>query len=627
MLLHGLPGIGKTALAATWLAGLDPPAGSVPLIATLQSGPGPAVTAHEVLAEWLRTLGVAPERIPPSLAQRSAAFQQRTQNTPVVAFIDNVVDVTDVRALLPGGDSSIVVATSTLLLGELIVDGFALYPVAELPADDAAALLAAYQRDAPSLPTQSRWRELAAQCRGHPLMLCLAAAFLAMRRHTTPADLVDVLARRSADTLTVGGSSLGALLTVVYDDLPALAQQLYRLLADHPGPDFTVPVLADALDQPHHQVDDAMHELFRAHVVSDTGAGRYALGPSVRQHAERQRLEVDGIAIRDEQVRRMIAWYVEGAAGAADTIKTAARRYTPVFTTGRADHRRHPSAALAQEWFDTERQNIMAALATAADLGLDELVAEAAEAVWDPLRTSYRFDDIATTQIRAKAAARTVSTAFAAVVTARAAFALTSLGENQKAHAEAEEAVELAQSTGDSWAQAMTLSTRARALTAAGWIQDAINDLNDALVLDRQRGDRRSVALRLRRLGEAHLALMNPRGAIPLLRESVEEMGAAGDRAGHARSLTYLAQGYLAAGDLRGAQDAAYRAIVYFEQTGAVRHLVEARLVVARVYEQYGDFQAADALCGELLIALDEESGAPVEACRTEIRRLREKLG
>jgi tetratricopeptide (TPR) repeat protein len=627
VLLHGLPGIGKTALAATWLASLDALPGSLPLIATLQAKSSPAVTAHEVLAEWLRTLGVAPELVPPSLAQRSAAFRQHTQNTPIVALIDNVTSVADVRALLPGGDCSIVVATSRLRLGELIVDGFELYPLAELPADDATALLTAYQPQVPPPDAQPGWRDLATHCRGHPLMLCLAAAFLAMRRHTAPADLLTLLARRSADTLTVGDRSMGDLLTVVYDDLTPLAQRLYRLLPDHPGPDFTVAVLAAALDEQHNPVEDAMHELFRAHLACDTGAGRYALGHNVRRHAERRRLEVDGAALRDEQLHRLITWYVDGAAGAADTIKTSAHRYTRIFSDHRADNRRHSSAADAQEWFDRERLNIMAALYTAAELGLDDLLAEAAEAVWDPLRRSYRFDDIAASQIRASRAAQTVSTAFAAAVAARAAFALTSLGATHDALATAEEAVQLAQGADDSWAVAMTLSTRARALMAAGRIQEAITDLGDALVLDRQRGDQRSIALRLRRLGEAQLTLGNPCCAVPLLHTSVEEMETAGDRAGHARSLTYLAKGCLAAGDPEGAQDAAYRAIGYFEQTGAIRHLVEARLVVARAFQQYGDFQTADSVCGDLLLVLADESGAPAEACRTEIKTLREQLG
>jgi hypothetical protein len=306
VLLHGLPGIGKTALAATWLAGFDTPPGRVPLIATLNTETGPSVTAHELLAEWLRTLGIDPELIPPSLAQRSAAFRQHTQNTPVVALIDNVTSVADVRALLPAGDSSIVVATSPLRLGELIVDGFELYPLAELPTEDAMALLAAYQRPAPSPDAQPGWRDLATHCRGHPLMLCLAAAFLAMRRHTTPSDLATLLARRSADTLTVGGRSLGELLTVVYDDLTPLAQRLYRLLPDHPGPDITVAVAAAALDQPDIAVHDALHELFHAHLVTDTGPGRYALDNTVRRHAQRLRLQIDSSAVRDEQLRRMI---------------------------------------------------------------------------------------------------------------------------------------------------------------------------------------------------------------------------------------------------------------------------------------------------------------------------------
>ncbi len=459
--------------------------------------------------------------------------------------------------------------------------------------------------------------------------MCLAAAFLAMRRHTTPADLATLLARRSADTLTVGGRSLGDLLTVVYDDLTPLAQQLYRLLPDHPGPDVTADVAAAALDQPDIAVQDALHELFHAHLVTDTGPGRYTLDNSVRRHAQRLRLQADSSAVRDEQLRRMITWYGDRVAGAANTIKHAAHRYTSVFTDPRrADRHLQPSASHAQAWFGRERHNIMAALTAAADHGLDDLLVELAEAVWDPLRTSYHLDDIVTSQTRAAGAARTVNIALAAVITARAAFALTALGDDHpRAVATADEAVHLADSTDDSWARAMALSTRARALTAAGRVAEAITDLDAALALDRRCGDQRSIALRTRRLGQAYLALNDPGRAIPLLQQSVNEMDAAGDKAGHARSLTYLAKGYLVVGDPNRALEANRHAWKYFEQAGSIRHYVEARLVVARAYQQLGDPMSADEVCAHLLVDLREESGPVAETCRTEIMTLKAQLG
>jgi tetratricopeptide (TPR) repeat protein len=270
----------------------------------------------------------------------------------------------------------------------------------------------------------------------------------------------------------------------------------------------------------------------------------------------------------------------------------------------------------------------MAALTAAADHGLDELLVELAEAVWDPLRTGYHLDDIVTSQTRAAGAARTVNVALAAVITARAAFALTALGDDHpRAVAAADEAVQLADSTDDSWARAMALSTRARALTAAGHIAEAITDLEAALELDRQRGDRRSIALRLRRLGQAYLALDDPGRAVPLLQQSVDEMDAAGDKAGHARSLIYLAQGYLAAGDPNRALDAVPLARKHFEQAGSTRYYVEARLVVARAYRQLGDPMSADEVCAHLLVDLREESGPVAEACRAEILTLKDQLG
>jgi tetratricopeptide (TPR) repeat protein len=417
-------------------------------------------------------------------------------------------------------------------------------------------------------------------------------------------------------------------LTVVYEGLDPSAQQLYRLIPDHPGPDVTVDVLAAALDQPPGTVDEAMVGLFEAHLVTETGPERYALATSVRPHAKRLRMAVDGSALRDAQLRRLITWYTNRAAGAADTIKAFAHRYTDVFTPHRAGLHRHPSPADAQAWFDLERRNITAAGSTAAQLEYDDLLVELTEAIWDPLRTGYRFDDIVDSHACASTAALNFDPALAAVMTARLAFALTSLGEDHDtAISAADEAVDLAHSTDDSWATAVTLSTRARALTAAGRIAEAISDLDAALVLDQQRDDQPSIALRHRRLGQAYLSQGDPARAVPLLQQSADGMDAAGDRAGHARSLTYLAQAYLAAADPDRALDAVHRARGYLEQAGAIRHRVDAGLVTARAHQWLGDHLAADEVCDELLRLLAGEVGPRADARRAEVQAVQDQLG
>jgi len=257
---------------------------------------------------------------------------------------------------------------------------------------------------------------------------------------------------------------------------------------------------------------------------------------------------------------------------------------------------------------------------------MDDLLVELAEAVWDPLRTGYHFDDIVDSQSLASTSLD-VSKALGAVMTARTAFALTSLGHHPTALVAARQALDLAQDTDDSWARAVALSTRARALTKAGRTDDAIVDLEAALVLDRQRGDRASIALRLRRLGQAHLTQGATTRAVELLQQAVDEMAAAGDPAGHARCLTYLAQGHLAAGEPERALDALHRGRDHLEHAGAIRHRVDAGLTAARAYQQLGDTAAAGAVCDELLNLLEGQSGSRAELCRAEVRAMREQLG
>ncbi|MFC7794233.1 hypothetical protein [Streptomyces cinereoruber] len=122
--LHGLPGVGKTATAWHWAAGTREryPDGQLYVdFAALRGQSGGDVS--EAVAMCLRGLGVLDTYMPASLQERAALFRTRTADRRLLVVLDDVGDPAQVRPLVPKGPGSAVLVTSTSALGELALDG------------------------------------------------------------------------------------------------------------------------------------------------------------------------------------------------------------------------------------------------------------------------------------------------------------------------------------------------------------------------------------------------------------------------------------------------------------------------------------------------------------------------
>ncbi|MFD2357448.1 BTAD domain-containing putative transcriptional regulator [Nonomuraea ferruginea] len=129
--ISGPPGVGKSALAVRAALALRTrfPAGQLYLDLDGRE-PG------DLLAEALRALGV--ESPPPTVRERSALLRSLLAERPMLLLLGDALDAAQVRPLLPGNDSSVIVTSRrriTELPGALHVD------LAELPQEEALLLL------------------------------------------------------------------------------------------------------------------------------------------------------------------------------------------------------------------------------------------------------------------------------------------------------------------------------------------------------------------------------------------------------------------------------------------------------------------------------------------------------
>ncbi|MGA8117618.1 MAG: BTAD domain-containing putative transcriptional regulator [Actinocatenispora sp.] len=288
IVLSGMPGIGKTALAvhvATRVSALFPDG---QLFVELGGG-STARPTGAVLGDVLRSLGADPPGLPADLAGRVALLRTLTAGKRMLILLDDVATESQVEDLLPADPGCAVLITSRRVLPGLGVGHrLALAPLAAGPARQvltawAGTNLAAKDPDAVG--------DLVRVCAGVPLALRIVGARLAAFTHLTPAGVAGRMGDdvRRLDELVVGGHSVRASLDASHrllsDDARAVLLELFRL-GDLSATDAEVGARLGA------SVDDIAaltEELAGLHLVeitepsADRGA-RYRLNGLVRAY-------------------------------------------------------------------------------------------------------------------------------------------------------------------------------------------------------------------------------------------------------------------------------------------------------------------------------------------------------
>lgn len=626
-ILTGVGGIGKTELAVRWLTDQRTRHPDGELYVDLNPWRDrPAASPNQVLAAWLRALGVPPDALPVDLTELAALYRSVTAEKALLILVDNASSVEQVHPLIPASPNTTILATSRRRLRGLFLYGFREVTLDYLTPHAGSELLTALLAR-PSIPDSASLLDLAIRCHGHPLTLAIAGAHLAVNPHRSPTDLITHLNTGHGATLAlqVDEASVGGILDMSYDDLDAGTARLYRLLAAHPGAEFTAGPLAAALDQPIPDVEQGLTRLTDAHLVTAVGAFRYRQHDLPREHAEALAARHDELSVRRAALRSMIEWYLRRTAAADIAINPRSRRFSPVYE--QLDAEPFPDVDHAVSWFAIERANVLASQHLAAQESWDGLVFQFAEAVWNPLRTSYFADDLVHTQQLGIRAAQRCKHVLEAVFLTRQGFGESNLSRHDAAVTACTTAIERAKAFGDSWVLSAGLSTRARAYTAAGKPRAALEDLSSALSLDEQRGDRRSIALRHRRIGQAyaHPDIADFPQAIWHMRAAAELAVALDDAMGHARAITYLAEVHVDARQPDAALFNLRRIEDVLAACGSLRYRGHAYTVKGRAHVQLGNLTEAN-YCYGAALDLFANAGPGAENDRAKVLRLQNEL-
>jgi DNA-binding SARP family transcriptional activator len=540
LVVHGMAGLGKTALAvhaAHRVARLFPD-GQLYVNLRGFDPAGTALDPADVLAEFLEALGTPAKDVPATLAARSAKYRSILAGRRVLVLLDNARDAQQIRPLFPGTPGCLALVTSRNQLSGLAVSHQARAVALHQFDEREAGELLASALGAHRVETQPDAVDAIIECCGG---LPLALAIVAARAVHSPRLSLDAIARqlRSAggglDAFTLGtdpAASIRAVFSWSYRALSPHAARLFRLLALHPGPDFT-PHAAGALTaQAPHQAGLLLEELADAHLLTEHTEARHTWHDLLRAYATELVHAEDTGEERERALHRLMDCYTHSA-HAASRILAPSRRPLPLADVRPGVISEQPAdLPQAAAWFTAEYRVILDLLRTAADLRLDDHVIHLAWApadfldqhdLWREALTAQRLAFDATLRLDDP---ETQARAYRALARAEAR-----IGYDDAAREHLEAALRLLGDEGSAETRAGTHRLLSWVLHKQGAYEGALAQARDAVRWSRVSGHRLSLATNLQALGECHAELGHGEEALVACRSALRILEEVGKRA------------------------------------------------------------------------------------------------
>ena len=511
--VNGAAGLGKTTLAvhaAHQVSGHFPDG---QLHVDLLGASAQPAAPGEVLARFLRDLGVPGDKLPARDEERAALYRTTLTGRRVLIVLDNATDAAQVRPLLPGTASCAVLVTTRNRTSELASIRYVDLNVLEDP--EALELFARIVGEERAAAEPDATAEILVACAGLPLAIRICAARIAARRNWQIATLAVRLRneQRRLDELKIGDLEVRSSFQVSYDALskprrgvdPARA---FRLLSLWPGESISLQAAAALLGEPEDDVAGTLESLVDVNLLESPAPDWYRFHDLLKVYAMERAQAEEAEAVRDEAVSRLLWWYLDTARAAADTVSP--QRYQVRYEPRPPGHEPLTFATMetALAWYDDERANIVAATRQAAAIGLHEVACRLPSTLF-PLfnRRSNWADCVTTHRVAAESAAKTGDRLGEAWALNHIGYALVGL-RDPEAFAHLERALAVRQEFGDTRGEAQTAIALGEGhLRMHGAGEDALRYLRRATDLLEPMGASSLRSVALNNLGEVYLGL------------------------------------------------------------------------------------------------------------------------
>ncbi|HEX6869491.1 MAG TPA: tetratricopeptide repeat protein [Micromonosporaceae bacterium] len=611
----GTGGVGKTALVVHWGHRVRDrfPDGQlfVDLRGYAAAEPLQPITA---LSRFLRALGVPERVIPLDLDEAVTLYRSQLADRRMLLILDNARDAEQVRPLLPGSGTCLVLITSRdQLVGLAAREGATRVDVDALPLAEATRLLSALL-EAQAVPASAdELAELAQRCGRLPLALRVASASLISRRYrSASAYLDDIRVMDPLDALAVPQDSeatVRATFAHSYRPLVDPTATVFRLLGRVPGPELTPDAAAALAGCQLDQARQSLDQLCGVHLLQQTGPDRYSCHDLLRHYAQELSTAHDSAERRDAAMRRLLWHYLHHTDAAIRILHPARLRLEVPAPDDAAAVARFDDAGQASRWLDAELPNLVAAAIHACTAGPAQLGWLLADALRYYFHQRGLTVDWLTVAQRALVAAQQEGDlrAEAAIRLSLASlyWRLSRYVESVEHH---EHALELARRCGWTRAEAAGLTGLATVYAERGDLDGAADLTEQALAMAQRIGDRPGVAIALGNLGLIRQRMGQLEQAAAHHEQALAAYRAIGLRPGEALMLGNLGSALARLGRHDEALAHLRQAIALHQELGDPGREAEVQRESAFLHSERGDLESARQ-AGHAALALARTSG------------------
>jgi DNA-binding SARP family transcriptional activator/tetratricopeptide (TPR) repeat protein len=372
--LHGPAGTGKTILGVHWAHRHRHEFPDGQLFVDLGGfGPDAPLGAAEALGMLLGGLDVRRGRLPTDEDERATLWRTMLADKKMLVVLDNARDSAQVRPLLPGGPSLVMVTSRSQLRSLATREGARRVVVDSMPVRESVALLS--HRLGATNGAETDLARLAQLCDHLPLALAVAAEQAGRSSARSLPEQIELLQdrRHRLRTLTAWegdpSTSLRAVLDWSYRTLDEQAARILRLSGLGPEARISVEAAGALAGVDPALAERALDQLADCHLVRDHRPGWWELHDLVRDYAEDLVLREDSEVDRDAAVRRLRSWYTHTASNAAAMVGAP----HPVIKLDQPEPgvrpQRFPDSGQGFAWFLAHRRGLTTMVTRASESG------------------------------------------------------------------------------------------------------------------------------------------------------------------------------------------------------------------------------------------------------------------
>jgi DNA-binding SARP family transcriptional activator len=572
----GAGGLGKTSLAVHAAHRVRRRFPDGQLYVDLLGATAAPLLPADVLARFLRDLGVDGRDIPVDEDERAARYRTTLARRRMLVVLDNARDAAQVRPLLPGSASSAVLVTTRSRMPDLA--STKLVDLNVLDDDEALKLFVKVVGEQRPAAEPEATAELLDACAGLPLAIRICAARLVTRSGWTIRAMAGRLTdeHRRLDEMRAGDLAVRASFEVSFTSLPPSPDKqgidparAFCLLGLWQGSSISSAAAAALFDVPEYSAQDALEVLVDTHLLESVATDRYRFHDLLRVYAAERAADDLSAAERDTALTRLLTWYMRTADVAASAL--APHRYNIPLDASTGDDVPALSFTTSEEalaWYDDERANLLAATRQAAGSGLHEIAWRLPAPLFQMFSSRGNWADcIATSRIALESARQAGSRQGEAWI-------LNNLGDalgftrNSEGIDCLERSLAIRREVGDRMGEAQSANNLADAYHWLGRTDEALELYRRALELNRAVGYRLGEGIALVNLGWMLVDLGRAGEAIDYLRQAREAFAEIDYVDGVGYALHILGRCHLALGQDADALSCLHEALVNHRSSG-----------------------------------------------------------